>query len=54
MYLLCNVDAEQASSSPTLAQQCNKDSEKKNDSPNVSFIKNCENPASWPKRLSTA
>jgi len=27
---------------------CDSDSERKNDSPNVSFIENCEDPTSWP------
>jgi len=41
-------------SASTLGQQCDSDSERKHDSPNVSFIENCEDPASWPTRLSTA
>ena len=46
MYLLCKP--EQTTSLSTLGQQCDKDSERKNDSPNVSFIENCEDSASWP------
>jgi len=42
-----------SSSSSTLGQQFDSDSERKIDSPNVSSIENCEDPASWPKRLST-
>jgi len=36
------------------ASSCGSDSERKNDNPNISFIENCEDTASWPKRLSTA
>jgi len=46
--------AQQATSSYTWGQQCDSDSEWINDNPNVSFIENCEDPASWAKRLSTA
>ena len=45
---------EQATSSSTLCQQCHSGSERKNDSPNVNCIENCENLASWPKSLLTA
>ena len=46
--------AEQATSSSSLGQQCDSNSETMHDSPNVNFIENCEDPASWPKRLSSA
>jgi len=45
---------EQATSSSTLDQQCDSDTERKNDSPNVSFIENFEDHASWLERVSTA
>jgi len=37
-----------------LGQQCDSDTERKNNSPNVSFIEICEDPAFWTNRLSTA
>jgi len=37
-----------------LGQQYHSNSEGKNDSPYVNFIKNCEHPASWRKRLSAS
>ena len=46
--------AEQATSSPTFGQKCDSDSKGKNDSHNVRFVENCEDPASWPKRHSAA
>jgi len=44
----------QATSTSRLGQQCDSACERKNDSSNISFTENCEDPASWPKRLSTA
>jgi len=46
--------AEQTTSSSTLGQQCDSDSKRKNHRPNGSFVENFQDPASWPKRLSTA
>jgi len=44
--------AEQIRSLSALRRQC--DSERKNDSSNISFTENCEDPPPWDKRLSTA
>ena len=46
--------AEQVTSSSALGQQCCSDFKRKDDSPNVSFMENCEDPASWLESVSTA